>query len=154
MAKKKLMALVLALFTWMGAQAGMFLVVELTDGTEATFELEEYPTLSFLGDNLIVDGNAYIIYDVAQYSFRDIVTQAQDGKGDTGITVRREGNVIKMSGLRVGSRVTVVSVDGKVLLNEEVNKEGMVELNLNGARQGVYVVRSEGVRFKVVTISY
>ena len=136
------------------ASAANELVIHLLTGTTQRFVLiNENPTISFSGENIVVQTSTttvtYAMEDVSYFNYED--NGMPTGIGGASVTdgMKIDGDRILFSGLPVGSKVFVYTTAGKVCMSETVGADGTASLNINSLSRGVYIVNADNISTKI-----
>ena len=160
MKMKKPLLLFLAL-SFMGAMANEPGVTFLfNDGKTASFLFSTQPKVTVGSEELTVSSTdvssvSYTIANVQRFYFEEniatAIPKADAASSGNHPVFAYAGETVTVSGLKAGERVTVVSVNGKVLQNVQADSDGKASLHLGGVPAGVYVTSTEGgVSFKLL----
>ena len=145
----RLFLLFMLFFATATAFAQSILVVELRDGSNATFQLAEKPRVTFVGEQLnIVSSSASMEInrsDVKNWHFELAATSVD------GITVEAkatlDGNTLIISGITENTAITLYTVSGAVVKRSTAN-DGICTIPLDGLTAGVYFVTYNNTTFK------
>lgn len=147
--KKTVLAFLSVLFATV-AWAGPYgtVSVELNDGTKVDITMSEKLSLSFSGSHLIVGGSDADVEIPKEkiLAFRHLEYNAVNEMGkDAG--VEYSGRSMRFTGLGADSRISVFDLKGNCLRSAEAS--GDYELSLEGLAPAVYVVRVNGMSYKI-----
>ncbi len=160
MKMKKVLLLCLTI-SFMSAMAGEPGVTFLfNDGKKASLLFSTQPKVMVDGGELTISSTdvssvSYTIANVRHFYFEDNIATAIP-KVDAAFSGSHPvfayaGETVTVSDLNAGERVTIVSVNGKVLRNIQADKDGNASANLGGVPMGVYVVSTgSGISFKLL----
>ncbi|MBQ2127162.1 MAG: T9SS type A sorting domain-containing protein [Bacteroidaceae bacterium] len=125
------------------------LVVELRDGSNATFQLAEKPRVTFVGEQLnIVSSSASMEInrsDVKNWHFESATTSVDDITVEAKATL--DGNTLIISGITENTAITLYTVSGAVVKRSTAN-DGICTIPLDGITAGVYFVTYNSTTFK------
>ena len=125
------------------------LVVELRDGSNATFQLAEKPRVTFAGEQLnIVSSSASMEInrsDVKNWYFESATTSVDDMAVEAKATL--DGNTLIISGITEDTAITLYTVSGAVVKRSTAN-DGICTIPLDGLTAGVYFVTYNNTTFK------
>ena len=125
------------------------LVVELRDGSNATFQLAEKPRVTFVGEQLnIVSSSASMEInrsDVKNWHFAAATTSVDDVTVEAKATL--DGNTLIISGITENTAITLYTVSGAVVKRSTAN-DGICTIPLDGLTAGVYFVTYNNTTFK------
>ena len=160
MKMKKILLLSFAL-SFMGAMAGEPGVTFLfKDGKTASFLFSSQPKVILGSEELTVSSTdvssvSYTIANVQRFYFEENIATAipkvDAASSGSHPVFAYAGETVTVSGLTAGERVTVVSVNGKVLRDVQADSDGKVSVHLGGVPAGVYVISTGGgIGFKLL----
>ena len=125
------------------------LVVELRDGSNATFQLAEKPRVTFVGEQLnIVSSSASMEInrsDVKNWHFESATTSVDDITVEAKATL--DGNTLIISGITENAAITLYTVSGTVVKCSTAN-DGICTIPLDDLTAGVYFVTYNNTTFK------
>ena len=125
------------------------LVVELRDGSNATFQLAEKPRVTFVGEQLnIVSSSASMEInrsDVKNWHFESATTSVDDITVEAKATL--DGNTLIISGISEETTITLYTVSGAVVKRSTVINSNCT-IPLDGLTAGVYFVTYNNTTFK------
>ncbi len=133
--------------------AEVCLVITRTDASEVRFALSESPKITYSGGELVVNESAWYTFaidDVKNYTFKEGTPTRVEEENGSEVTLRREGDVLVVSGLEKDAVVTVVSMSGSVVAKERANSDGVAVIDLGGAGAGVYALHADELKVKVI----
>ncbi|MDD6552535.1 MAG: T9SS C-terminal target domain-containing protein [Prevotellaceae bacterium] len=149
---KKSALFLLAAAASLNSLADSCLKVEDANGTATYFSLSDKPVITFTTDNLVLTTSKETIeYPITAYrsfSFVDETTgiRTVTSPGAVSVTI---GNSVSAEGLEAGSSVTIVSLSGEVIGHATVDRNGRVDIPLNG-RTGIFIFHSTSRTFKFI----
>lgn len=130
----------------------------LRSGEKVSFSFAEKPVIALSDANLSVsvcgvERVSYAYADVQRVVVVDDVVSAIDNvvanDKSQHIVFSFSANVLNVSGLAVGERFSLYSIDGKLMLGEKADADGKAAMNLSSLQQGIYVVRTQsGISYK------
>ena len=145
----RLFLLFMLFFATATAFAQSTLVVELRDGSNATFQLAEKPRVTFVGEQLnIVSSSASMEInrsDVKNWHFESATTSVDDITVEAKATL--DGNTLIISGITENTAITLYTVSGAVVKRSTAN-DGICTIPLDGLTAGVYFVTYNNTTFK------
>ena len=125
------------------------LVVELRDGSNATFQLAEKPRVTFVGEQLnIVSSSASMEInrsDVKNWHFESATTSVDDMAVEEKATL--DGNTLIISVITENTAITLYTVSGAVVKCSTAN-DGICTIPLDDLTAGVYFVTYNNTTFK------
>lgn len=145
------------LSSMMYAQEKNALIVKLQDGTENAFLLSEKPTVLIQDEKMLVTGiveETYIRSDISKFYFEKI--DLDDPR--LGIESISKGNVtlyyvdgenVYISGLKDKTKVSVASLDGKIISTPKSDGAGNVTISLGNQPKGIYIISFGGRSVKI-----
>lgn len=136
------------------------LVVEFSSGETVAIDLQDSPVLSFSADTLVATSPGielrYPIQQIAQYYFTTVqrevtgITQVvNSSSASEQPTPEISDGKAGFSGLKVGSKVVVYTIDGRVVTIVKAQEDGTASVDLNGLGSGIYILQTSGASFKI-----
>ena len=126
--------------------------LHLNSGEKVSFPFLHHPVLTFEGNQL------QITYKTSQVSVHDYNTVRKitfdDVSGirqvadDTG-RITSQGGLVTLTGFRAGTTVSVVSVNGQVLLSDTMTGAEPYCIDLSQYSRNVYIITADVVSYKV-----
>ena len=139
----------LLLFVVATASAQSALVVELRDGSNATFLLAESPRVTFAGEQLsIVSSSATMEFNcrnVKNWHFVDTPSSVENIAAEA--KVKLEGGALLISGITDDTAIALYSVDGVAVKHSAVIG-GTCTISLDDIQAGIYIVKFNNTTFK------
>lgn len=132
------------------------LLVNFNSGETMEFQFEDYPVVTFSGENLTVKddagaNNEILVADVKNLTFGKTETGIEQVADDADrVTVAIDSEYLAMGGLAAGQTVNIYSVAGMLRASGTVGDDGSVKIGIASLEQGVYVVSSNSKVFKFV----
>ena len=127
------------------------------EGSKTTYvKLTEKPIISFSAKNIEISGvNISLLYEnVTSISFVDEETTNIDEISTKNKEIPQiaflSNSTLLVSGLIQGGKVTLYSIDGKVLSKQPANEEGKASISLENLPNGAYVVKTNKKSFKIL----
>ena len=155
---KQILVLIISMLmsTTLYAQEKNALIVKQNNGTEDAFILSEKPTVVIQDDKMFVTGIIEVTYirsDISKFFFEEISSDdpriVSDGiksiSKDNITFYYVDGETVRISGLKEKTKVSLASLDGKVISTTNCNSPGVVTISLGSLTKGVYVI-SYGIR--------
>ena len=141
----------LLLFVVVTASAQSALVIELRDGSNATFLLAEKPCVTFVGELLNIVSSSVSMElkrgDVKNWRFSGTPSSVENVAEDAKVTL--EDNALLVSGVTDGAAIVLYTVGGVVVKRSEVIEGGCTIL-LDDLSAGVYIVKYNNTVFKFI----
>lgn len=153
MRKKKMIRLLLACGLLMSpviAQADNEpkMVVTTVEGSSYEFFIADNPTIQYKENLLVCQNNKGLSVSVEAANVKSF--KFFPSESDTGINqVSFSSFGSKLSGLTAGSKVLVVSLDGKVVKSLKANDSGTIDIDFTQLPHGIFVVKTEKGPFKI-----
>ena len=148
----KVLAASLLLCSAITSRADGYRRVEIQEfnGNITSVDLSDNLTTEF-SDGMVrfVDGDLMFEFDresVKSFNFGEVSTGIQNADAEGNAPSIEQGKM-SFSNLPVGSRVMVVSLSGNVV--RDIKAEGSYSISLNTLPEGVYVVKVNGVSYKI-----
>ena len=130
------------------------LVVWAKDGTQVAYALAKEPELTFTETDLIIS-----TYDVeVNYSLENVdrityessetvsIMNLQTGKS----SFRLDSESLLFPALSVNSTVSLYSINGTLVFNKTIQTAGEYSFPLSGLNSGVYLVKVNGLTYKIL----
>ncbi|MBQ0030788.1 MAG: hypothetical protein MJZ24_03455 [Paludibacteraceae bacterium] len=121
-----------------------YLTVELNNGSNYSFELNETPEISYEDDMLIVndeESTSYEIKDVKNFVFSDNEVNKSkllDESNNLKVVSLSE-ELVHIEGLGCNADVTLYNINGSLVSTTNANDDGVVEIILP-AQKGIYMI--------------
>ncbi len=129
------------------------LVLLTKDGTKAVFVLSEQPKVLFSGNTIIISNmgieSYYSLKDIACFYYEESVNTSANEINVHDKLFRIDGESIVFSQLKANSKISIISPNGIILLQETVNKDGYYTFPLSGLTSGMYIISINGTTFKI-----
>lgn len=129
--------------TGLSAEEQTTLIVNLRDGTVASFELSEKPRITFTADEMQVISSTgettFMRTDIKNYLFGATTTVIDKITTDDSIFTVKE-NMLTLVGLPAGSAVTIFTTEGICVVNGQANDDGNFTHSLNSLSAGIYLI--------------
>ena len=130
---------------------GYSLVLNLADGTAATFPLSDHPIIKNSPTELSVESeNAAITVaykDLINFILTDM-SKAED------LTIEDNhqiiGGSIFFSGLKEGEPIIIYSTEGKIMTSANADSDGTAIIDLSSFGTGMYIARCNNSSFKFI----
>ena len=146
----KPLILFLLFFVGVNAFAQNTLVVDLRDGSSATFLLAEKPCVTFVGRQMnIVSSSASMEFergDVKNWHFVDNLSSIV-AIADKDAEFAVNGNALVISGVKDNTAITLYNVSGVVVKQSAVDGD-ICTIPLNDLSAGLYIVTYNNTTFK------
>lgn len=142
-----------AAMSFAASAAEVCLVITRTDASEVRFALSVSPKITYSGGELVVNESAWYTFaidDVKNYTFKESTPTRVEEENGSKVTLRRDGDVLVVSGLEKDAVVTVMSMAGNVVAKAHANAEGVAVIDLGGAGAGVYALNAGELKVKVI----
>ncbi|MBR1668464.1 MAG: T9SS type A sorting domain-containing protein [Bacteroidaceae bacterium] len=153
--KKVFLSLVLMLMaSFVRADDGnVSLVVWMKNGTQAIYELQQRPLVTFEGTDVVITGDGieakFPIADLVRFTYLNIPDGIIDTKADNE-QVKFASDQLIITQLKVGSVVNIYTIDGRLVQSRTKPDGGTLRLPLSTFRTGVYIVKVNGSKtFKI-----
>lgn len=121
-----------------------FLSVELNNGSNYSFQLDEFPEISYEDEKLIVnddENTSYEIEDVKDFVFSDnSVSEAKLlDESDNLKVVTLADDLVHIEGLNCNADVVLMGINGTAVSTTNANDDGVVEIVLPN-QKGIYII--------------
>lgn len=147
--KALLLAALLALPFTARAQ---YLLLTMSDGSQAEFALSEQPVIT-IADGLLVltcgERELSTPLDGVSYSFSEepVAIRQVESPSTPDVSVAFGQAVFK--GLKAGSRIAVYTIDGVMVTSIAADEAGEASVDISGLPRGIYVVKAPNRTIKV-----
>lgn len=143
-----IMAMTMFSFCWATPSKRYVMVVSLTDGGQAIYQLSERPQLLWEGNDVIITAGATNV-SVAKEQFggftiEENVDAIKTANGSNRTVYQADGYVI-VEGVNQTDNVNVYDSTGKIVSRGVRNSDNSVKVNIKRLPHGVYVVKSESM---------
>lgn len=148
--KNKILLILLLFFSVrLSAREYKALVVEMRDGSTASFLLAEKPKITFAGElmNIVssASGMEFARADVRKYSFVDAPTSVDEAIVSPEAVI--DGNTVVVCGVPDGTAVGVYTVGGAAVM-QSTAVGGSCTLSLENLSAGLYIVNYNNTSIK------
>lgn len=121
-----------------------YLSVELNNGSNYSFQLEEFPEIAYEDDKLIVnddESTSFEIDDVKDFVFSDNdVDKSKLLEESNHLKVESVSDeLVHIEGLNCNADVTLMNMSGSTISTTNANDDGVVEIILPN-KKGIYVI--------------
>ncbi len=141
-----------------GTKKVQYLVVVQTDGTKTEFALEDQPTLSFNGNDVVVTATdkkvTFSMQGIDNYHF--VTKSVTTGIQQVESTPQANGEPTyspadaSVSGLKAGAKLMVFSINGQLIKTIVATEDGKANVNLTDLTPGIYIIKTPTKSFKVM----
>ena len=130
------------------------LVVWQTDGSCVFYSLDEYPKTTFSNDNLVITTTnisvEYPMAKIARYTYDSSTNGIDKKRIHKGIIVKQTGNELIISNLPKGGKVSVFTVDGKLINSIQSAGQELIQLPLRQLTKGTYIIKTDDITYKIL----
>ena len=139
-----------------------YLVLTQEDGSTAKFALTDYPVITFNEANelVVTCQNEVLTTDIQRLIAYDIITEQVDNVTTAIGSIQMNDDITpsrptiafgeaSFSNLKAGQRITVYTIDGKVVDTVTATQDGTASVQLSSLPKGVYILRSPQGSVKV-----
>jgi hypothetical protein len=144
---------VLVLPSLLWAEAVQYLVLTKNNTEVAKFALNDKPVITFSEGNLIVTCGGEEILSTSmeglKSSFEDVSTGIQDMRSEDPLRPKISFGEALFEGMKPGSRITVYTLDGKVVDYTTVTEDGRAKLDVGQLGKGIYILRTPSQSIKI-----
>lgn len=151
---------VFCLFTQAQETNSLHLIVWYNDNNKVAYDLSSSPMLFFDGDTLILRSDnveTIILSSVNKFLYANIDSIDNQGVFDDVINepdfvYKFDGDKVYIQPMSRESYVSLMTIDGKVLLNKKVMAKQVEVISLHTYNVGVYLIKINNVVHKIVKI--
>ena len=128
-----------------------YLTIQQKDGQEFSFGFEDKPVITYTDTELVLKTVEYPLAALSKFIFTDLPTQVIAVPDDIqNPDYAMNDYEINITGAKVGINVSVISTDGKAIGTYKTGQDGSVTLSIADLPQGLYIINSENLTFKVL----
>lgn len=137
----------------------LYLVVWTTDGGRALYPLNEQPAIKQKEGCFTVRTSVmeveYPVSDVRMFTLADSDDPKPEEPMDLSGVMQDcgyayDGEEVRFSSLRPGSKVSIYNVSGVLLLHVEVTSSGTANIPLGELPKGIYIIQSDSITHKII----
>ena len=127
------------------------LVVEMYDGSTASFLLADKPKITFASELIKITSERYsmefLLSDVKKYHFaeKEVSTAITETLAESKATL--EDNMLIVTGIDVDETITIYTIDG-ISVKQATAINGSCYISLNELSNGIYIVTFNNTTFK------
>ncbi len=154
--KRKLLSvcLLLSSLAAMASSEGVnALMIHGKSGEKVTILLDEKPKVRFQGNDLVVTTHMNVVNyasdDVVKFSYVSVDPNDVSNPGLLGVVFAFDKGAVRMQNLPPYVRVSVYTVDGKLISSSMTDSKGCASLNLPESVASVYIVKTPSSTFKI-----
>jgi hypothetical protein len=146
------LCMLLAPVVLQAADGVSYLYITMTDNSETVFALADNPVVTVSGTTFLATcGSQSVSADltsVKNYHFSNTtgISSIQSSKE----TVLLQVGQAVISGVKAGTEVRIVSVDGKVVMSRKAAANGSLTIDLSTLGRGVYVLSTPTTKLKMM----
>ena len=122
------------------------------DGTVVTFNLDEMPVTTYSEGNLVIKTTkttvTYPLEQVRKYTYSS-VTDALSAPKLERATLSKDGESLTFTGLKPQTLISIYNVSGQLVRNVKSRELGKTTVSVANLPVGVYVVKVNGVTYKI-----
>ena len=130
------------------------LVVWLKNGEKVLFDLEERPKTMFSGTDIVIETTnmtvTYSLSQVLRYTYEGNSSGVEIVKSSKDIHVIQKGDELSFENLSNGSIIQLFSTEGILLESWPVKDNPIMTISLANRPTGVYIVKTDGVTYKMM----
>lgn len=129
------------------------LIIWLSNGQQAIYELNDKPKTKFVGADLVLETQStsitYPLSQVLKYSYDLTPASVEELKANDATVLSKDGDNIVIDGLKDGDIVKMYSVEGKLLSTAKTTANKRMVVSLASYPVGVYVLKFKGANYKI-----
>lgn len=149
MKKIKLFLLSMLFALGVNADEQNYLVVQLNDGSSASFQLAKHPKITFLGEvmNIVSETSSmeFNLSDVKNYLFSNVPTSIDEVSEESDVAVNE--NMLTVSGVSNNTTVRIYNTSGVEVVSATAIA-GSCSVSLHSLPCGIYIVTYNNTTFK------
>lgn len=135
------------------AQEEQALCLSMRDGSSVSFFLNEKPKMTFVADSVKIVSSVSQAKvkrsDVLDIKFKMDVPNSIEDVCENG-TVEFGSESIRVENLKPNGIVNVYSVDGRIVMSEKVNSNGLAVIQLHAIPSGIYLLNYNDITIKFI----
>lgn len=129
------------------------LKIHTKSGDDITILLEELPIVTFLGEDVVVATHLneihYSASEVTKFTYANVDISGIDENKKIGTLFIWEENDLKAFNLSPQTKVSLYTIEGKLVAFGTTNDKGYIHLPLTTVANSVYILKSEPITFKI-----
>lgn len=126
------------------------LSIEMKDGTNISYLLEDLPVISFANDKLLIKTkNLKTEHPQAVIKRYVFISEGALVKNVGVNNIKQIGDLININGLDTGTLVYVYSIEGKLLMVKSPEINGTVVISLSALPLGMYIIKYSNLSVKI-----
>lgn len=151
--QKKFVLLILFIASSLLAFSENALKIHTKSGDDITILLEELPIVTFLGEDVVVATHLneihYSASEVTKFTYANVDISGIDENKKIGTLFIWEENDLKAFNLSPQTKVSLYTIEGKLVAFGTTNDKGYIHLPLTTVANSVYILKSEPITFKI-----
>lgn len=151
--QKKFVLLILFIASSLLAFSENALKIHTKSGDDITILLEELPIVTFLGEDVVVATHLneihYSASEVTKFTYTNVDISGIDENKKIGTLFIWEENDLKAFNLSPQTKVSLYTIEGKLVAFGTTNDKGYIHLPLTTVANSVYILKSEPITFKI-----
>lgn len=153
MQKKFVLLFLLLIVSSLLAFSENALKIHTKSGNDITILLEELPIVTFLGEDIVVTTHMneihYSASEVTKFTYTSVdISGIEDNKKVSTLFMWEE-NDLKAFNLSPQTKVSLYTIEGKLIAFGTTNDKGYIHLPLTTIDNSVYILKSESITFKI-----
>ena len=131
------------------------LIIKQKDGQQLFYGFDKKPVIKYTEEELVLKTNDAEVYypfsSIAKFSFIDTETDIHDiinGSKTPEFSIEKDEVFIK--GVRAGTTVYIIGLEGKIHNTFKINNEGMIFFSINALPKGVFVIKADNLTCKIL----
>lgn len=130
------------------------LVVSFTDGKNVRIGLADNPKTTFTDSDLVIETDemklSYPREDVANFRYENMHAGIGGVVGDEAVIINFNNDIIRITNLRQGSVVKLITADGVIKKIEKSGDTGDVTIETSDLTSGIYIVNAGSINHKIM----
>lgn len=151
--QKKFVLLILLIASSLLAFSENALKIHTKSGDDITILLEELPIVTFLGEDVVVATHLneihYSASEVTKFTYANVDISGIDENKKIGTLFIWEENDLKAFNLSPQTKVSLYTIEGKLVAFGTTNDKGYIHLPLTTVANSIYILKSEPITFKI-----
>lgn len=131
------------------------LIINQKDGQQFLYGFDKKPVIKYFEKELILktaDAEVYYPFSsIAKFSFIDTesdICEIRNGSKTPEFSI--EKGVVLIKGVRSGTTVSVIGLDGKIYNTFKIAKGGAINFSINTLHKGVFVIKADNLTCKIL----
>ncbi len=129
------------------------LTIHQKDGTQFNFGLADKPVITYTDYDLVLKSTQievqYPLALIAKLTYNEVEDVVISIEANSAQLVL-DDYVVRISGAKPETSVSVIGADGKIVDTHEIDAEGNITFGIAELSEGVYIIKSENLTCKIL----